>query len=210
MSDATATSSVLAPKSNRTRTLAAAVVLLVAGAVAALVVWRNSHTYHLATVQEGVLYRDGLRSKAQFEATLDLIRPKTVVSLIDERELADAHKPQLAAEASLCAAHGVTLDRIPVKLGGWPTSDDIRKFLAIVGDKQNQPVLVHCAQGVRRTGIFVAAYEESVLGWDKQKTKAAVLSFGHGVDTVNDIKRFIDGYDPKTQTVPGDLGRGSE
>lgn len=210
MSDATTTSAVPSPKSSRTRSLAAAVVLLVAVTVIVLLVLHNSHSYHLATVQQGVLYRDGLKSKAQFEATLDRVHPKTVVSLIDERELADARKPQLAAEAALCARHGITLDRIPVKLGGWPTSDDVRKFLAIVEDPKNQPVLVHCAQGVRRTGIFVASYEESVLGWDKQKAKAAVLSFGHGVDTVNDIKRFIDGYDPKTQTVPGDLGRGPE
>jgi protein tyrosine/serine phosphatase len=210
MSDPSATSSIITPKSNRARTLAIAIVLLVGVILAALLVWRNSHTYHLATVQEGVLYRDGLKSRAQFEATLDHVHPKTVVSLIDENELADPHKPQLAAEAELCSAHGVTLDRIPVKLGGWPTSDDIHKFIAIVTDKPNQPVLVHCAQGVRRTGLFVAAYEESVLGWDKEKTKAAVLSFGHRMDTVNDIKRFIDGYDPKTETVPGDLGRGSE
>jgi protein tyrosine/serine phosphatase len=178
--------------------------------LAGLLVLHNSSTYHLATVQEGVLYRDGLKSRAQFGATLDRIHPKTVVSLIDENELADPRKPQLAAEAELCSQRGITLDRIPVKLGGWPTSDDIRKFLAIVNDKQSQPVLVHCAQGVRRTGIFVAAYEESVLGWDKEKTKDAVLSFGHRTDTVNDIKRFIDGYDPKAETVPGDLGHGSE
>lgn len=210
MSDPTTTSSVLPRKSSRGRTFLVAVVLLVGAVLAALLVWRNSHTYHLVTVQEGVLYRDGLKSQAQFEATLNHVHPKTVVSLIDGNELADSRKPQLVAEAELCSAHGVTLNRIPVKLGGWPTSDDIRKFITIVTDKQNQPVLVHCAQGVRRTGIFVAAYEESVLGWDKEKTKAAVLSFGHRVDTVNDIKRFIDRYDPKTETVPGDLGSGSE
>lgn len=185
-------------------------VLLIGPALAALLVWHNSRTYHFASVQAGALYRDGLKSRTQFAATLDRIHPKTVVSLIDENELADRRKPQLGAEAELCSEHGVTLDRIPVKLGGWPTSDDIRKFLAIVTDRQNQPVLVHCAQGVRRTGIFVAAYEESVLGWDKAKTKAAVASFGHRTDTVNDIKRFIDRYDPKSETVPDDLGKGSE
>lgn len=184
--------------------------LLLGVALAGLFVWRNSRTYHLATVQEGVLYRDGLKSRSQFAATLDRVHPKTVVSLIDANELTDARKPQLASEAELCAARGITLDRIPVTLGGWPKSEDVRKFLAIVNDKQKQPVLVHCAQGVRRTGIFVAAYQESSLGWDKEKAKAAVQSFGHGQDTVNDIKRFLDGYDPKTETTPDDLGHGSE
>lgn len=209
MSDTTATSSTTARKTRGVRALVVFVVLI-GLALAAALVWHNSRTYHLATVQEGVLYRDGLKSRTQFAATLDRIHPKTVVSLIDENELADPRKPQLGAEAELCSEHGVILDRIPVKLGGWPTSDDVRKFLAIVSDKQNQPVLVHCAQGVRRTGIFIAAYEESVLGWDKEKAKAAVVSFGHRTDTVNDIKRFIDRYDPKAETVPSDLGKGSE
>jgi tyrosine-protein phosphatase SIW14 len=209
MNDTIVTSSTLPPKSKRIRAVVVLVILL-GVAVAAALVWHNSRTYHLATVQAGVLYRDGLKSPAQFGATLDRVHPKTVVSLIDANELADPHKPQLAAEAELCSARGVTLDRIPVKLGGWPTSDDVRKFLAIVDDKQNQPVLVHCAQGVRRTGIFVAAYEESALGWDKAKARAAVVSFGHRAETINDIKRFIDQYDPKSETVPNDLGKGSE
>lgn len=188
-------------------------VLLALGAalvVAGVFLWKTHATYHFAVVQPGVLYRDGLKSPAQFAATLDRVHPKTVVSLIDEKELADPAKPQLAAEAQLCSARGITLDRIPVTLGGWPGSADMQRFLAIVADKQNQPVLVHCAQGVRRTGMFVAAYQESVLGYDKAKARAAVLGFGHGSNTIEQIDRFIDGYEPRTETVPADLGKGSE
>jgi protein tyrosine/serine phosphatase len=194
------------------RSLAGAFFIAFAMALGAtaFVVYQKQHTYHLATVQEGVLYRDGLKSPAQFAATLDKVHPHTVVSLIDAKELADANKPQLAQESQLCESRGIKLNRIPVPLGGWPSSNDIQQFLKIVSDKQNQPVLVHCAQGVRRTGFFVAAYQESVLGYDKSKTKAAVLSFGHHGSTIDQINKFIDGYDPQTQTVPADLGAGSE
>ena len=185
-------------------------IVLISLCIAGYFVWQSSHTYHLATVQEGVLYRDGLKSAAQFAATLDKVHPRTVVSLIDGTELSDPKKPQLAQEAQLCAARNIKLVRIPVKLGGWPGSEDIRQFLAIASDKQDQPVLVHCAQGVRRTGIFVAAYEESILGYDKEKAKASIISFGHSRNTIDDIDKFIDGYDPKTQTAPGDLGPGNE
>lgn len=188
-------------------------ILLAFGAAlvfAGIVLWKSHATYHFAMVQPGVLYRDGLKSPGQFAAILDRIHPKTVVSLLDDRELSDPAKPQLAAEARLCSARGIALDRIPVTLGGWPNSADVQRFLAIVADKQNQPVLVHCAQGVRRTGMFVAAYQESVLGYDKARAKAAVIGFGHGKNTVEQIERFIDGYDPKTETVPTDLGRGTE
>jgi protein tyrosine phosphatase (PTP) superfamily phosphohydrolase (DUF442 family) len=183
---------------------------LLGAAVVAMAVWQKSHNYHLAMVDEGVLYRDGMKSAGQFKTTLDVVHPRTVVSLIDSAELADPKKPQLAKEVELCASHNARLDRIPVKLGGWPTSEDIRSFLKIVSDKQNHPVLVHCAQGVRRTGFFVAAYQESVLGYDKAKAESQILTFGHSDNTVENIKRFIESYDPKSQTVSGDLGRGSE
>jgi protein tyrosine/serine phosphatase len=181
-------------------------VLVTAGTVS-VTIWLSHRVYHLATVQAGVLYRDGAKSESQLAAALDDVHPRTVVALVDSAEQSDPSKPQFAQESKLCDVRGVKLRRIEVKLGGWPSSDNIREFLAIVNDKQNQPVLVHCAQGVRRTAFFVAAYQESVLGYDKSKAKDAILTFGHSDSTINDIRRFIDGYDPQTQTVPPDLAQ---
>lgn len=171
---------------------------------------QTRQAYHLATVQDRVLYRDGAKSTGQFLAALDRVHPKTVVSLVDANESSDPAKPQFAQEASLCADKAVRLEKIEVKLGGWPTSENIQRFLQIASNTQNQPVLVHCAQGVRRTAMFVAAYQESVLGYDKTRAKDSILTFGHSDRTINDIKRFIDLYDPQTRTITGDLGAGNE
>jgi protein tyrosine/serine phosphatase len=149
-----------------------------------------------------VLFRDGAKSETQFAAALDDSHPKTVVSLVDEKEQNDPTKPVFAAEPKLCEVRGIQLKHIEVKLGGWPDSDNIRQFLEIVNDPHNQPVLVHCAQGVRRTGFFVAAYQESVLGYDKEKAKSAIITFGHPKGVIDDIKRFIDNYDPASRSVP--------
>jgi len=167
-------------------------------------------TYHLATVQEGVLVRDGNRGMREFETAVRKTKPKTVVSLIDDQELADPHKPMFAEEMDWCRQQGVKVVRIPVRLGGWPKTDDIRKFLEVVQDKQNQPVLVHCAQGVRRTGMFVAAFQESVLGWDNSKVKANLLTFGHSQRTVKDVERFVDVYDAKDRAVTAQLEQSEE
>jgi protein tyrosine/serine phosphatase len=153
-------------------------------------------------VTEGVLYRDGCQSPREFENALERTKVKTVVSLIDDRELNDPAKPQFKREEQILRERGVNLVRIPVKLGGWPTEQDVRRFLDIATDKQNQPVMVHCAQGVRRTGMMVAAYQQAVLGYDDQKARESLLTFGHSERTIKDVKAFIDGYDPRSGAVP--------
>jgi len=185
-----------------------AVWVLALAALAGGGAWGWAHyvqTYHLATVQEGVLVRDGNRGMREFETAIRKTGAKSVVSLIDDQELADPKKPQFAREMEICKQQAVKVVRIPVKLGGWPTSEDVRKFLEVVQEKQNQPVLVHCAQGVRRTGMMVAAFQESVLGWDDGKTRSAMLSFGHSDRTVKDVERFIGVYDAKDRVVTAQL-----
>jgi protein tyrosine phosphatase (PTP) superfamily phosphohydrolase (DUF442 family) len=138
------------------------------------------------------------------------VAPRTVVTLIDEAELADPRKPMFAQEADLLKRRNIDQVNLVVPLGGYPSTDDIQKFLAIVEDPSKQPVVVHCAQGVRRTGMMVAAYQETVLGWDKERVKREMLTFGHSQRTVQDVKRFVDTYDPKTRTMTAELERGVE
>ena len=172
--------------------------------------WAFLQTYHFAVVHDGVLYRDGNRGVREFSHAVRRAKIKTVVTLVDDGELASERKPEFAAEMEWCRRQGVRVERVVIPLGGWPTSDDVRRFFDIVADAQNRPVLVHCAQGVRRTGMMVAAYQQNVLGWDDKKCRDELLTFGHSQRTVGDVQKFIDVYDPKTGTVPADLPPGKE
>jgi protein tyrosine/serine phosphatase len=187
------------------------VVAIVVLAVGAWLLWRAKwQTYHFAVVDRGVLYRDGNRGLREFEHAMERGKVRTIFCLIDDNELSDKSKPEFAAEMDWAKQRGLKVERIPVQLGGWPTTDDVRHFLSVVSDKQNQPVLVHCAQGVRRTGLMVAAYQRKVLGWDAAKTREAILSFGHSQRTVGDVQKFIEVYDPVSGAVPEGLPVGQE
>src|SRR5829696_5081981 len=107
-----------------TRRAILAVALLVVIGGGAWVWAEYFQTYHYAVVQDGALLRDGNRGLREFDNALKKGRPKTVVSLIDDGELADAKKPEFAAEVEYLKQQGVRLVRIPVKLGGWPTTED--------------------------------------------------------------------------------------
>src|SRR5256885_395900 len=99
-------------------------------------IWRTwFETYHLAVVQEGVLYRDGNRGSREFATMVRRVKPKTIVSLVDDDEIADPGKPEFKAEIEFAQQQGIPIERIPVKLGGWPTTEDVRRFLEIASDK---------------------------------------------------------------------------
>src|SRR4051794_32590805 len=64
--------------------LATLFVILVAGGVW---VWMSFfQTYHLATVQEGVLYRDGFRTLREFQTAVTDVQPKAIVCFLDPNE----------------------------------------------------------------------------------------------------------------------------
>jgi protein tyrosine/serine phosphatase len=187
--------------------IACVVVLIAVG----FVVWRQwFETYHFAVVQEGALYRDGNRGPREFATMCRRIKPKTIVSLVDDEEIADREKPEFRAEIEFAQEQGIPIERVPVKLGGWPTTENVRRFLEIASDKSKQPVVFHCAQGVRRTGMMAAAYQESVMGYSKEKAKEAILAFGHSERSIGDVKRFIDIYDPVKREVTRELPQSLE
>jgi protein tyrosine/serine phosphatase len=182
-------------------------------AVAILVVggwwifWTWFDTYHLATISQGVLYRDGVRSIHEFDLAVRKTHIKTVVSLVDDQEI--THSP-FTDELAYCKDHGIEVVRLPIPLGGWPRGDQIDQFLNIAANPAKQPVLVHCAQGVRRTGMMVAAYQISIQNLSKNQAKAAMMTFGHSQRTIGDVQRFIEEYDPKTRQMKNDLPMSQE
>src|SRR3954462_6405109 len=104
----------------------------VVAAIAGGYVWRTRFdTYPLKTVREGVLYRDGVRTEREFENAMRRVNPKTIVRLIDDEE---AKKEPFVSEAAYCKTHGIDLVAIPIKLGGWPSSEQVRQFVSIVED----------------------------------------------------------------------------
>lgn len=169
-----------------------AVVVAVGGSALAYFKWFD--TYRFEAVTEGVLYRDGMRNTWEFDTGLRQARPRTVVSLVTDAEVANPAKGDFQGEARLLRQKGIELVRLPVTFGGPPTAADMARFLAIVTDEDRQPVLVHCAQGVVRTGMMVAVYQRQVLGYDKARALAEVNIFGKGLERGARVKQFIENY----------------
>jgi len=136
------------------------VVLLVALVAGGAYVWRcRLSTYHLATVQPQALYRDGNQSPCQFETAVRRVQPKGVVSLVDDAEMHDEDKPQFQAEAEFLQKQGVRLERVPIKLGGWPTKADVERVLAKRSCGLPQAPRVRIILRLRRGQLLLAFVE---------------------------------------------------
>ena len=177
------------------------VAIVVLGALA-LWIWRTRvATFRFAAVHSHVLYRHGNRSPHEFRNAARRCHAQTVVMLADDSET--AREPSKSA-LEFCREQGIDIVRIPVGPEGWPTADQVTQFLGVVTDANRQPVLLHCAAGVRRTCMFAAAYQESVLGYDNDRAKAAIMTFGRNGPVVEDVHRFIDAYEPKSRVMIAD------
>ena len=184
--------------------------ILLGIAVACGLVWFFFfQTYHLMTVRDGVLYRDGNRGMREFQTSIRKVAPKTVVCLVEDVEVNDPKLPMFKQEFAFLQEKGIRLVRIPVQNGNWPTRDDIEKFLSVTADPANQPVLVHCAQGMHRTGIMVAAYERRTMGYTPDQAVQAIQTGGPNKRpaVAADLKQFISQYDPVSGNIPPDHQR---
>jgi protein tyrosine/serine phosphatase len=172
--------------------------LVLMAAAGGAVWWARYATYHYATVQEGVLYRDGNRTMREFAHTCRQARIKTVVMLNDDTEL---QKEPFKSEEDYCRRNGIRFERIPIAPGKRPTTADVQRFLRIMEESQNRPVLVHCAQGLRRTGMMVAAYQRTLMGYSPEQAKDKILLWGRKLHRLDDVRGFIDDYDPVRREV---------
>jgi tyrosine-protein phosphatase SIW14 len=68
-------------------------------------------------------------------------------------------------ESAFAARHGLRLFSFDLSATRPPSDEDVRRFLEIVSDPENQPVLVHCRNGVDRTGYMLGIYRVRVQGW---------------------------------------------
>ena len=85
-------------------------------------------------------------------------------------------------ERAYCVRAGIHLEHMPFSDAATPPADLFERFLALVGDADRRPVLVHCEQGFHRTGILCAAYRIRVCGWTIEAAVEELRQHGFEAD----------------------------
>jgi protein tyrosine/serine phosphatase len=90
------------------------------------------------------------------------------------------HRPWLAADGSV------------------PNEVNVVKFLEIMKDPANYPVLVHCLAGKHRTGAMCAVYRMEYDHWSNQKAIDELELFGfENLYESLDVLGYLQRYQPK-------------
>ena len=175
--------------------LARAVIVL-----AAMLVMSGAGIYHhktgpehFAVVDDGILYRSALLTPNNLERVLDRYSIKTVVDLSAE------HDPKRQAlheeEAGICRTKGVVWLSLSLPPETPPDDTQISRWLDLMRNPANHPVLVHCTHGVVRTGIMTAIYEMEFNHGDNRRVLAGLPTFGH--DWEQNVRAYILNYCPR-------------
>lgn len=134
------------------------------------------------------------------EDLLQVVEDYGIRSVIDLRMFID---DPVGIEAERMALKDSDATYFHLPTGQVPSEETVLKFLNIVADPANRPVLVHCYHGTGRAVLFGSLYRIEFENWDNEKARRAVELFhwrgNFGPDS--DKGRYLMAYRPHKVTV---------
>ncbi len=116
--------------------------------------------YNLGTVEPERIYRSGQPTPLLLRYVTWRYGIRTLVNLRGETP---------GYESDFAARRGLRLLVLDLSASKPPRRADVKRFLAIVNDPANYPILVHCRNGVDRTGYMLGLYRTRVQGWSQDR-----------------------------------------
>ncbi len=123
-----------------------------------------------AVVEPGVLLRSGRFEPEQLPELVRTHGIRTVFSFTFSRD---------AEEQAACDRLGIKRHFHYLAGDGVGPDEPYLRFLEVVADPANYPVLVHCSAGVQRTGGAVALFRMLRQGWTREAADAEMRAAGN-------------------------------
>jgi protein tyrosine/serine phosphatase len=162
-----------------------------------------SHAKRLRVVEPGVLYRSGSLTADGLADAVRRYGIRTVINLQDEYPDPDLPKNYFdrsaVNERELCESLGVRYVWLPPDLisrrkvpAERPQAID--RFLSIMDDPANHPVLMHCRAGLHRTGVMSAVYRMEYQKWTPAEAVRDVKKNGFGDTACTCANDYVTQY----------------
>ena len=175
------------------RRLIVAGLLIVTGL--AIWAWFGIIRYHVipkrfGVVEQGSIYRSGQLSASLVKKVLADHNIRVIVDLTND----DPKNQDQQAEKKAAAELNIKVLRFPMSGKGTGDVNDYASAVAAIAnaEKQNLPVLVHCAAGAQRTGGIIAAYQLLVQKIDPNIVEDEIEKYGCAIDDRPVLRSFVN------------------
>ncbi len=152
--------------------------LLATAALAAIAAGAYLHATRypkrLSAVLEGRIYRSGQPYPRQLGPVVRKLGIKTLINLRDEETV--AHSPDCVYERRYAEEHGLKFVHVPMDCP--PKEESIPPLLKVLDDPANYPILLHCAEGIERSGEAAGIYRLERMGWTNEAVVEEMLALG--------------------------------
>lgn len=155
--------------------------------------------YNLVTISENKVYNSGVIPPDKLPEVLKDHNIKTVIDLRDglvRTELNPETKKQVNAEENAVdKISGVHYFNLPTDQ--IPQDSTVQKFLTIMDDPKNYPVLIHCHHGVGRSRLFSSLYRieyENFTNEDARANARFLWEFGNNFSKNSDKGIYLMNY----------------
>jgi protein tyrosine/serine phosphatase len=166
-------------------------VVIIAGAITSYCVYQHKLYYHFKAVDPGKVYRSGCLSAAGLKAVYDKTHFKTIVVVRSEAEVKENKNNWYTRETEFCKKHDLNFEFFDLGAGVPPNPEQIKRFNKIISNPEMYPIIIHCEQGVIRTGMMVAIYRVDKMGQTGQYVWDNMSRFGHDLKDYPQVKNFI-------------------
>ena len=129
-----------------------------------------------------------MRSAQPSNAQLNTLKEQNFSTIVNLRSV--------HTQAEYAAALGLNYYTIPIQ-NVQPSPDQVELFLEILSDESNYPMLIHCGQGIHRTGVMSAIYRIEMQNWSNEQAAEEMVSNVRFYLTHRDVwhcKDFILNY----------------
>ncbi len=181
--------------------LACLTALLIVSGPLAYSFYSQKHIRNFKMVHKDVLYRSGQMSISGLKSVIRDFGINTVISLRDAPHRGEP-APDLKEER-FCEKEGLRYCRISPQVwsdveGHIPAQEGVDKFLAIMDDPSNYPVLIHCFGGIHRSGAFTAIYRMEYEGWNNADAIAELRANGYtALEDEWNLLAYLEQFQPR-------------
>jgi protein tyrosine/serine phosphatase len=172
-------------KRHRKIIIALAIVTMIVGGAYYYVIQNRLPHFH--TIREGVLYRSGQPRGIG----LELVRALGIRTLINLRrpDSGGTHE-----EKTFAAEKGLNFYNFSIGSSHEAIEDAVKRFLAVVDDKSQWPILVHCSRGKERSGVLSAIFRIEMDRWSNEKALEETYRLGLDKGEMPIPEEFIRNY----------------